>query len=88
MEDQANKPKDISNREMAIRSSAIDMAIRAGCAVTYGRNDVVLNDPNRLVYAASIIEQYIKNGKAEPFIDGHSNNPNNPDTRFKELKQW
>lgn len=58
-----NKPKDTTNREMAIRSSALDMAIRAECYQSYDtQGKRLINDPDRLISAASKIEQYIKNG--------------------------
>lgn len=68
---QARKDK-LDNVDRAIRSAAIDMAIRSGCGQAYdseGRNIV---DAEKLIKGAKAFENYIRQG-IEPFIEGVSN---------------
>lgn len=67
------KPKDTSNRDMAIRSSAIDMAIRALCAQDHNEDGMPIINPDKLICAARQIEQYIKNGLTQHLVIGAEN---------------
>lgn len=92
MTDQPTKPpiEAPSQKEMyerSIRSAAIDMAIRANCGQDYNEEGRAINSDDKIVNAASKFENFIKNGSAQPFIDGVSNHPNNPETKFKPVKK-
>lgn len=54
------KPKDNSNRDMAVRTQALDMAIRANCGLHYDEGGRASYDEALLVTAAKAFENFIK----------------------------
>jgi hypothetical protein len=72
------------NQDRAVRSVAIDMAIRANCGQCYDQNERIIYDARKIIKAAVMFEEFIKGVK--PFVEGVSNNPKNPETKFK--KEW
>ncbi len=58
------KPKD-NTRDMAIRTQALDWAIRANTGLHYDDTGRALHDERLIVEAATEFENYIKNGKGE-----------------------
>lgn len=58
-------------RDMAIRSTAIDMAIRANCGLVYDEEGRNCYNEDEIVKAASKFEAFIKNGM--PSAEGISN---------------
>jgi hypothetical protein len=61
--EQTVKPKDITARDMAIRTQALDWAIRANTGLHYDDTGRALHDERLIVEAAAEFENYIKNGK-------------------------
>ncbi len=66
MDAKDEKPtKDTSTRDMAIRTQALDWAIRANTGLHYDDTGRALHDERLIVEAATEFENYIKNGKGE-----------------------
>lgn len=53
-------PKDTSNRDMAIRSTAIDMAIRSNCGHSYDAESRLIVEAEKIIEGAKLFESYIK----------------------------
>lgn len=53
------KPKD-TNREMAIRTQALDMALRSNCGQCYDTDGKVIYDAEEITKAAKIFESFIR----------------------------
>ena len=79
------EPKPDSTRDVAIRSACLDMAIRSNCGQCYDTEGKMIFDAGEIVKAASMFEAFIKGIK--PFVEGVSNNPNNPEIKFKK-ESW
>lgn len=58
--EEITKPKDNTNRDMAVRTQALDMAIRANCGLHYDENGKENYDEELLVTAAKEFESFIK----------------------------
>lgn len=57
--------QDNFNRDMAVRSTAINMAIAAQCGLCHGPEGRVVYDPEEIVKAAKAFENYIKGNKPD-----------------------
>lgn len=52
--------KDNSNREMAIRTQALDMALRSNCGQIYTANNMPIHDYNKTIEGAKAFENFIR----------------------------
>lgn len=55
-----NETKAKDNREMAVRTAAIDFAIRCASGASYDESGRAITDPKKVVEAASMFETFIK----------------------------
>lgn len=62
MTDEKEQPAINKNRDLSVRSAAIDMAIRSNCGQYYDDQGRILFDEKLIVEAAAEFETFIKNG--------------------------
>jgi hypothetical protein len=55
-----NETKAKDNRDMAVRTAAIDFAIRCSSGSSYDFEGRAVTDPKKVVEAASMFEAFIK----------------------------
>lgn len=60
MTDQPTPIRDNANRDMAVRTQALDMALRSNCGQCYDTNGKIVFDAGEIVKAASAFESFIK----------------------------
>jgi hypothetical protein len=83
-------PTAAETRKHAIRTQALDMAIKSNCGQCYDTEGKITYDAEEIVKAAKQFENFISGvtvdtpKKSETFIEGHTNNPKNPETQFKK----
>lgn len=66
MTDEKPPTKDNSNREMAIRTQALDMALRSNCGQTYTADNMPIHDHNKTIEGAKAFENFIRGEVAKP----------------------
>ena|ERR1700761_6212385 len=74
-------PNQYEARDQAIRTACLDMAVRSNCGHVYDDEGRNTTSDDKLLSAAKKFESYIR---GEKFINGISNHPNNPATKFKQ----
>jgi hypothetical protein len=67
--------KDTTNRDMAVRTQALDMAIRSNCGQCYDTNNHMVFDAEEVVKGAKLFEEFIKGIV------------NKPETKFEPKKE-
>ena len=64
MANETIKP-DTTSRDMAVRTQALDMAIKSNCGMVYNNEGNTQHDAEEIVKAASKFEEFIKGNKKE-----------------------
>lgn len=78
------KPKD-SNREMAIRTQALDMALRSNCGQCYDTEGKLIYDAEEITKAAKIFEGFIRGENTPSYINPLTPQLNEP--KFEPIKK-